>query len=273
MEFATWMPAVLAMLVTGLLGGIIAGMLGVGGGIVVVPVLESALAVAGMPADSRMHIAVATSLATIIPTSLSSTGAHDRRGAVDWSLAASWAPALLIGALAGSLVASHARGSTLSLVFGFVALAVAIKMTLPLDGLQLRSAAPRGCAGSIVAGTIGAVSAMMGIGGGTLAVPTLTLVGTPIHRAVGTASFFGLLIGVPGTMGYLLAAPAIDAPPLTIGLVSLIGAALIAPGSILTAPLGAKFAHALSRRTLALIFGLFLFVVSIRMLLRGFGLT
>ncbi len=265
------LPVALAMLVTGLAAGLIAGLLGVGGGIVVVPVLDYALGYAGVVPEWRMHVAVATSLATIIPTSISSTRAHHARGGVDWSLARSWGPGILIGALAGSLLAAQVRSSVLSGVFGFVALGAAIKMFLPLDHVRFATHVPRGPVGSGIAALIGAISAMMGIGGGTLSVPTMTMSGEPIHRAVGTAAFFGLLISAPGTVGYLFARPPVTMPWSTVGLVSVVGVALIAPGSMLAAPLGARLAHALSRRALSQVFGAFLCVVAVRMLYRTFA--
>jgi uncharacterized membrane protein YfcA len=142
-------------------------------------------------------------------------------------------------------------------------------MLLPLDHVRFAQAPPRGVAGGALAAAIGAVSAVMGIGGGTLAVPAMTLCGHPIHRAVGTAAFFGLVISVPGTAGYLLATPAVELPWLTVGFVSLAGLALIGPGSMLTAPLGARAAHSLSRRRLAQAFGLFLLIVGSRMVYRA----
>lgn len=259
-------PVLAAMLGAGLVAGVVAGLLGVGGGIVVVPVLEYALGFAGVPAEWRMHVAVATSMATIVPTSISSSRAHHARGAVDWALARRWAPGMLIGALAGSLLAARVDASVLTGLFGVVALAVAAKMFLPLDDLRLALQPPRGLGGVSVAAGIGSVSAMMGIGGGTLSVPAMTLTGETIHRAVGTAAFFGLLISVPATIGYLLAPQAAALPWLTVGLVSLPGLALIAPCSMLTAPLGARLAHGLSRRALSRIFGAFLAIVGGRML-------
>jgi len=233
-------------------------------------VLEFALQFAGVPAEQRMHVAVATSLATIIPTSIASARAHQRRGALDLSIARSWGPAMLVGALVGSLLATRAPVWVLTTVFGSVALVVAIKMALPLDHVRWREAVPRGPGGALLSGTIGIVSAMMGIGSGTISVPTMTLLGTPIHRAVGTAAFFGLLVSIPGTVGYLLASPQPPVPGWSIGLVSLIGVALIAPGAWLTAPLGARVAHMLSPRALSLAFGLFLLAVAVRMLYRSF---
>ncbi len=271
MDFTTLWPVALAMLATALFSGVVAGLLGVGGGIVIVPALEFALQFAGVPPAWRMHVAVATSLATIIPTSISSARAHHARGAIDLALVRAWGPGMLLGALAGSLLAAQVQARVLAAVFGAVALLVALKMFLPLDHLRLAAQVPTGAAGGAVSGAIGAVSAMMGIGGGTISVPTMTLLGEPIHRAVGTGALFGLLISVPGTAGYLLARPPVELPAATVGLVSLLGVALIAPGSILTAPLGARLAHALSRRALSRLFGAFLLVVAVRMLYRSFA--
>lgn len=263
------LPLIGILAATGLVAGFVAGMLGVGGGIVTVPVLEYSLRFADVPEDYRMHMAVATSLAAIIPTAISSARSHHARGAVDWALARRWAVPMLLASLAGSLVASHAPLAVLAGVFGSVALLIAAKMLLPLDHLRIAHALPGAVGGGALAALIGGVSAVMGIGGGTLAVPTLTLFGYPIHRAVGTAAFFGLVISVPGTAGYLLARPAADLPWMTIGFVSLAGLALIGPGSMLTATLGARVAHALSRRRLSQAFGVFLLLVGSRMLYRA----
>lgn len=256
---------------TGLVAGFAAGLLGVGGGIVTVPVLEYSLRFADVPADYRMHVAVATSLAAIVPTAISSARSHHARGAVDWALARRWAAPMLLAAFAGSLLASRAPLPVLTALFGGVALLIALKMLLPLDHLRAAESPPRGVAGATLAAVIGGVSAMMGIGGGTLAVPAMTLCGFPIHRAVGTAAFFGLLISVPGTVGYLLADPPVELPWLTVGFVNLAGLAVLAPGAMLTASLGARVAHSLSRRRLSQAFGAFLLAVAARMLYRAFA--
>jgi len=263
------LPLLAILAVSGVVAGFAAGLLGVGGGIVTVPVLEYSLRFADVPEQYRMHVAVATSLAAIIPTSISSARSHHARGAVDWSLARRWAVPMLLAAFAGSLLASHAPLAVLAGIFGGVALLIALKMLLPFDDLRVTDHVPGGAGGASLAVMIGGVSAVMGIGGGTLAVPTLNLCGYPIHRAVGTASFFGLLISVPGTLGYLLARPPEELPWGTVGYVSLLGLAVIAPGSMLTAKLGARTAHSLSRRRLAQAFGLFLLVVGSRMLYRA----
>jgi len=266
---AELLPLIGVLAVSGVIAGFVAGLLGVGGGIVTVPVLEFTLRFAGVPEEYRMHVAVATSLAAIIPTSLSSARTHHARAAVDWDLVRHWAAPMFIAALAGSFLAARAPLAVLAGVFGSVALLIALKMLLPLDHLRASDHVPRGIGGTALAVLIGGVSAVMGIGGGTLTVPTLNLCGYPIHRAVGTASFFGVVISIPGTIGYLLAHPPVELPWATVGFVSLAGLAVIAPGSMLTATLGARVAHSLDRRALARAFGVFLLLVGSRMLYRA----
>jgi uncharacterized protein len=267
-----WLPVVAAIAASGAVGGLLAGLLGVGGGIVIVPVLDAALEFAGVPSGAALHVAVATSMATIIPTALSSSRSHAKRGSVDFELMKRWSVPVVLGSLAGSLAAARLDARVVAAVFGFVALAAALKMLLPLDQVVLRRSVPGGAAGAAIPAVIGAVSAMMGIGGGTLSVPTMTLCGVPVHKAVGTAALTGLWISVPATAGYLLA-PAVDTAgmPLTIGYVSLLGFAIIAPVSWVVAPLGVRLAHALDRRRLSAAFGIFLALVAARMLHRAFG--
>lgn len=271
MEAASLWELALILALAGLGAGLIAGLLGVGGGIILVPVLDLALHRAGFPDEWCMHVAVATSLATIVPTAMSSSRAHHQRGSIDWSLIKAWTPGMVLGGLAGSLLASRVPAATLTAVFGVVAALAALKMFLPLDHLRLAQQVPRGWPGNLLAFVIGGVSSMMGIGGGTLSVPAMTLTGGAIHTAVGTAAFFGLLLAAPGTIGYLLAPSAPELPGLTVGLVSFAALFLVAPLSMLTAPLGARLAHALERRTLSRIFGLFLCLVALRMIYRTFN--
>jgi uncharacterized protein len=265
---ADLLPLIAILAASGVLAGFVAGLLGVGGGIVTVPVLEYSLRFADVPEEHRLHIAVATSLAAIIPTSISSARTHHSKGAVDWALAKSWGVPIVLGAALGGVLASHAPLAVLAGVFGSVALLIAAKMLLPLDHVRVAREVPRGFGGAIVSTLIGTVSAMMGIGGGTLTVPTLSLCGYPIHRAVGTAAFFGIFISIPGTIAYLFARPGLEMP-WAMGYVSLIGLALIAPGSMLTANWGARVAHRLSRRRLSQAFGVFLLIVGSRMLYRA----
>ena len=265
-----WLPMVTALLAAGALGGLVAGLLGVGGGIVIVPVLDVALELAGVDRAVALQVAVATSMATIVPTSFASSRSHARRGSVDSAVVRRWSVPIVVGALAGAGAASHVDARVLAILFGVVALLVALKMLLPLEGVVIRKALPGGVAGAAIPASIGAVSAMMGIGGGTLTVPTLTLCGVPVHKAVGTAAALGLWISVPATLGYLLApTPGDSLPALNVGWVSLPGFAIIAPISWRIAPLGARFAHALDRRRLSAAFGAFLLLVASRMLYRA----
>lgn len=266
------LPLALTMLLTGAVGGLLAGLLGVGGGIVIVPVLDTALGIQGVDPAIRMHIAVATSLATIIPTSISSSRAHHSKGAVDFALIKFWGPFILVGALSGTMLAARLDSSILSIVFGVVTLLVALKMMLLRDDLHLASDVPRGIVGAVTPFAIGGLSSMMGIGGGTLSVPAMTLMNQAIHKAVGTAALFGLLISLPGALGYVVNGwgdPRL--PPGSLGYVNLIGFALISPVTVMTAPIGARIAHRLSKRQLSLVFGCFLLIVSVRMLLRALG--
>jgi uncharacterized membrane protein YfcA len=264
------MALVLAVLASGLVGGFVAGLLGVGGGIVIVPVLELALSMAGIDPRITMNLAVATSMATIIPTAISSSRSHARRGSVDGAIVKVWAIPIVVGALVGSQLVAQFEARVLAAVFGVAALTVAAKMLLPLDDLVVARDVPRTWKGAWLPAAIGCLASMMGVGGGTLGVPVMTLCGVPIHRAVGTAALLGLWIAVPATLGFLLARPAIETPWLTVGYTNLLGFALIAPVSVLMAPLGARVAHTLSRRQLSVAFGCFLLVVAARMLYRGF---
>ena len=260
-----------AALATGLIGGFVSGLFGVGGGIVIVPVLDSVLGTLGVDAAVRMQVAVATSLATIVPTSIASARAHHRRGAVDLALARRWALALMAGALLGSWLATGVLAGVLPGVFGVVAALMALKMLLPMENVVLAPDVPTGPLIQAIPLTIGAVSSMMGIGGGTLSVPALTLMNQPVHRAVGTANLFGLAIALPGTVGYLLASPTAAVPPGSVGLVSIPALLLLAPAAVLAAPLGARVAHRLDRRRLAAAFGAFLLLVAARMFYRNFA--
>ncbi len=259
-----------AMLATGCVAGVLAGLFGIGGGIVMVPVLEGALGVLGVDPAIRMHVAVATSLATIVPTSISSARAHHRRGAVDLDIVKRWAVFVLLGALLGAWIASQLHSRVLALVFASLALLVALKMIFMADSRNLTDGIPRGPWVPVIPAFIGCASSMMGIGGGTFSVMTLTLFNQPIHRAVGTAALFGLVISLPGAIGFMITGFNDARVPVgNLGYVSLIGLALIAPASVLTAPLGAKIAHSFSARRLSLLFGAFLIVAAARLFYRA----
>lgn len=269
MEFdpASLLALGLSLIGVGVFAGILAGMLGVGGGIVIVPGLYLLFTAMGIDEAVKMHLAVGTSLATIIATALSSIRAHRKRNAVDFGLLRSWGPAVAVGALIGTVIATSVKGATLTTIFAVFAIIVAAQMAFMPEQARLRDRLPTGPAKQAVAAVIGGFSAMMGIGGGTLTVPTLTLCGVSMRRAVGTASAVGLIIALPGTLGFALRGLGVaELPPLTLGYVSVLGFALIAPTTVLTAPLGAWIAHTVQPRKLRLAFALFLLLTSARML-------
>ena len=263
------LPKVVALLFTGALAGTLAGLLGVGGGIVIVPVLFYLFGVLELAPQSAMHVAVGTSLATIIPTSIASMRAHFRRGSIDTDLLKVWGVAAFLGAMLGAVISGYVKGTVLTAVFAVIAGLVAVNMATP-NGLRVADSLPGNRFGSGLLGfVIGTFSVMMGIGGGTLSVPVLSAFNFPIHRAVGTASALGLAIGLPGAIGFVIAGWGIaDVPPLSIGYVNLVGFALIFPMSVLMAPVGARLAHALSRIWLRRAFALFLGVTSVRMFVK-----
>lgn len=264
------LPLVALMLATGIAGGILAGLLGVGGGIVVVPVLEFALGLQGVDPSIRMHVAVATSLAIIIPTSISSSRAHNEKGAVDFAIIKRWGVPIFAGSALGTVLASQVDSAVLAAVFATVALLVALKMLFPMEDKIIAKDVPRGVLSPLLPLSIGTLSSMMGIGGGTLSVPILTLLNQAIHKAVGTAALFGLLISLPGAVGFVFAGWGdVRLPPGSVGFVNLIGIACIAPVTVKAAPLGVKIAHKLSQRQLSMVFGSFLFLVAARMLYRA----
>lgn len=267
--FTDLLPLIATMLLTGVAAGILAGLLGVGGGIVIVPVLDTALQMTGVSPDISMHIAVATSLATIVPTSISSSRAHHRRQAVDLTVARLWGPWIFAGSILGTVVASRVAGDTLSLIFACMAMLVALKMVIPVGEVQIGKDISRNPFSLLIPAFIGCISSMMGIGGGTLSVPALSLMNQVMHRAVGTAALFGLFISLPGAASFIITGWADPRMPFgNLGYVSLIGFMMISPATVLAAPLGARLAHRLSPETLRIAFGAFLLIVASRMLYR-----
>ena len=254
------------LLAAGAGAGIIAGLLGVGGGIVVVPVLFHLFTHLGVDESVRMQVAVGTSLATIVATAWSSARAHYKRGTVDPEFLRGYGPIIVFGVLLGSAVASMVKGPVLTAVFAVVALVVAAQLLFGSPHWKVGDSLPKGGLRVVVGTVIGALSAMMGIGGGTMTVPFMTMYGAPVHRAVGTAAATGFIIGVPGALGFVIGGwNAANLPPGSFGFVSLVGLALIAPTSMLCAPLGAKLAHRLNTVVLKRVFALFLGFTSVRM--------
>ena len=263
-------PQLGAILLAALCAGLIAGLFGVGGGAVIVPALFLALPHFGATAETAMHVAVATSLANIIPTGFASARAHARRGGVDGALIRRWAPAIVIGVLIGTALAAHAEGRWLTLLFGMVMLVVAAHMALRRDAVQPAPHLPRAPWLDGIGALIGAVSAMAGVGGGALAAPTLTFCGVPIRRAIGTAAAIGLVIAIPGVVGFAIGGWGVAGrPPFSIGYVNIMALAIVAPASALMAPLGVRLAHHLPPRLLRGAFGAFLLLISASMMMSG----
>lgn len=266
-------PATVALFVAALaLGalaaGLLAGLLGVGGGIVIVPILYWILTALEVDPAIVMHIAVGTSLLTIIPTAIASSRSHHRRGNVDPELFRRWLPGVFIGAALGGLSARFYQGAVLQAVFGVVALLVAVNMVLRTGVVIGREPPQSRAANAAMGGVVGYVSALMGIGGGTLSVPILSAFSVPILKAVGTASAFGLVISIPAVLGFVWGGWAVPGlPPLSLGYVNLAAAAIIIPITVLTAPLGARIASSINQRALRLCFAVFLGLTAIRMLI------
>lgn len=271
-EFITSnLPTFLALVATGIFAGILAGLLGVGGGIVIVPVLFFLFQNFGVSAESAMLVATATSLATIIPTSLSSIRSHHKKGNVDIGLLKSWAGFILIGVLAGSWMVTRVDGTLLTMLFGVIASLSALNMLLRTGKSALYQQLPNTAGQSVMGTSIGFFSAMVGIGGGTISVPLLTLYNYPAHKAVGSAAAIGLIISLPGALTMLvLGSTPSDAPAGTFGLVNLIGFICIVPLTVLFAPVGASLAAKLDAVKLKKVFAVVLLITGLRMLAQLF---
>jgi uncharacterized membrane protein YfcA len=263
---------VLAVIAAGVFTGILAGVFGVGGGGVVVPVLFEIFRILGVSDDVRMQLCIGTSLAVIGPTAWRSYRAHQARGMVIAGVIRIWALPTFAGVAVGAAIAAFAPGGVLKIAFMLIAGTIAARLLFGGDRWRLSDELP-GRTGMIGYGfLIGLGSALMGISGGSLATMVLTLYGKPIHNAVATAAGIGVPISIAGTIGYALAGLPHQAelPPLSIGFVSVIGLVAIAPISSIVSPLGARIAHALPRRWLEIAFALFLLTVASRLVVSLF---
>jgi len=267
MDLGTILTLLAVAVAAGVAGGILAGLLGVGGGIVIVPALYFALSLTGLEPGLTMQLAVGTSLATIVFTSLSSARGHHKRGAIDMKLLKLWAPSILVGVVLGSVAGGLIDGRILIAVFAVVAAVVAADMVLRGRKGEIT---PKNFSRPAWAGFgvfAGSVSAMMGIGGGTVCVPLLNFLGYDIRRAVGTSAAIGFVIGLPGALIYMLTGLGAEGlPPFSLGYVNLVAVAVIIPLTTSFAGVGVRLAHAIPQRALRLSFGLFLALTSARML-------
>jgi uncharacterized membrane protein YfcA len=264
---STHLPSIFALAATGIFAGILAGLLGVGGGIVIVPVLFFLFQSFGVSADSAMLVATATSLATMIPTSLSSIRSHRQQGNVDFALLTRWSPFIVTGVLLGSFLVTRIDGRWLTLLFAVIAMLSAINMLFRTGKSALFAELPGAAAQRLMGAGTGFFSVMVGIGGGTISVPLLTLYNYPAHKAVGTASAIGFLIALPGAVTlFVLGNTPDDAPAGTIGLVNVLAFCCIVPLTVLFAPVGAALSARLNAVKLKRIFAIVVLCTGARML-------
>jgi uncharacterized protein len=263
----TWWPLIVGLSVTGMVSGVFAGLLGVGGGSIIVPALAIAFAALAYPDDVSQHMAVASSLAIIIPTGIRSALSHHKRGAVDIAILKLWAPFVFAGCLIGGLMAGWFSGDALRIAFAVLAFIIALNIVTPFQKRIMGHLKGSPTTHRIAATIVGYLSALMGIGGGSFSVPTIAAFGETMHRAVGTGAAIGIFIALGGTIGFIVSGwgePSL--PPLSLGYVNLVAFALVGGFSVLTAPLGAALAHKLNQQTLKYVFAVFLVVVGLNMI-------
>ena len=269
----------LGLVVAGIATGLFAGLFGVGGGAIIVPVLYELFTLYDVPLAVRMPLCVGTSLAIIVPTSIRSFQSHYRRGAVDMNVLRQWAFAIVIGVIVGALIARFASQAVFKLVFIFVTGFAAIRLLFGKDSWRIADDMPSTLPMRAIGFMIGLCSTLMGIGGGVISNIVMAFFGRPIHQSVATSSGVGVLISIPGALGYIYAGwpRAAEFPnvlalqwPFALGYVSLLGFILVVPTSILAAPVGARIAHALSKRKLEVAFGLFQLAVCLRFIFSFF---
>lgn len=270
MSLLIMMGAMLAGI--GAFAGVLAGLLGVGGGIVLVPAFFYAFQTLGYDGPQLMQVCLATSLATIIVTSVRSVLSHNKKGAVAWDILRSWAPGIVVGAILGMLVASSLRSSTLQALFGVLGIIVGLYMGFGRAEWRLGQMMPKGILRAAMSPGLGFLSVLMGIGGGSFGVPVMSLFNTPIHRAVATAAGFGVIIAVPAVAGFLmLEIDPVSRPPYTIGAVNLVAFGIVIAMTLITAPIGVRLAHAMDPKPLKRIFAVFLTLVAVNMLRKAVG--
>lgn len=269
-----WTYTIALMLAAGGLAGFAAGLFGIGGGFVVVPALLAMLPLLGGTPEEVAHVAIGTSLASIVVTSLRSTQAHARRDAVDFAMLRTWAPWIVLGVGAGVLLASRISSRGLVMIFGVGVMLMAMHFLFPfLKGKHLRDELPSGFGRAAIATSLGTFSSLLGIGGGTITTIVMTLCGNSIHRSIGTSSGVGFIIAVPGMIGFMvIGLGSHDLPMGSIGYVNIPAALAIIATSVFTAPWGVAAAHKLSPELLKRIFGIYLLVIGTLMIRRGLGM-
>jgi uncharacterized protein len=272
MIWAELLPLAALLAVTGALVGVLAGVFGVGGGTITVPVLFYVFSYLGIEESVAMPAAVGTSLALIVPTSIKSARGHFAKEAVDVPLLKRWIIPVTAGVVVGAAIARFADPWVFQVVFVAVASANAIKLIFGGDKWTIAPAMPSGVMSLIYGWVVGLASALMGIGGGAIANLIFTLHGKPIHQAVGTSAALGVLISIPGAIGYAWAGWEKSGLPIgSVGYVCLIAVMMMLPTTLMTTGVGVKIAHALKKRHLELAFGIYLAVVSLRFVFKLLG--
>lgn len=259
------------LLVLGAATGFLAGLLGIGGGMVLVPFLTLLLGLQGFPPAIIVKVAVATSLATIVFTSVSSVRAHHKRGAVRWDVVKLLAPGIVIGSLLGAQVAKALSSQILALAFALFVAFSATQMFVDRKPKPTRQL-PQGAGMLGAGGGIGALAALVGAGGGFISVPFMVWCNVAIHNAVATSAALGFPIALAGTLGYVIAGWSVpDMPPGTLGFIHLPALVAVSVASVMTAPMGARAAHQLNVKQLKRVFAMLLYVLAAYMLYKAFG--
>ena len=264
LEQLLWLAA--ALVVAGAVTGILAGLFGVGGGAIIVPILYQVFTVLDVPEAVRMPLSVGTSLAIIIPTCIAAYRMHRAKGAVDRPILRQWALPCFLGVAAGSFIAAFAPAWLFKIVFVAVAGGNGILLLIGRRDWRVTDHLPAPWPMRGIGFAIGIFSALMGISGGMLSNIVMLMFGRTMQQAVATSSGLGVVISIPGTIGYIFAGwPKMALlPPLSLGFISLIGLALLAPLSVLLAPFGARLAHAVSKRRLEIAYGVYLLLACAR---------
>lgn len=269
----TLLTIAVALAAAGAMTGVLAGLFGIGGGAITVPILYEVFLLLDVAPAAAMPLAVGTSLAIIIPTSLQSARGHHARGAVDMAIVRAWAVPVLIGVLAGAWIARYAPPAVFQAVFVMVATVNATKLFFGKESWRVADDVPGGITMRLYGLGTGLASALMGIGGGAIANLILTLHGRHIRQAVATSAAVGVIVSIPGALGYVWAGwGRADLPPLSLGFVSGLAFLVIVPTTLLTTPIGVRLAHTLPKRRLEVLFATFLTLVSLRFIAALSGL-
>lgn len=262
-----WITYILSLLAAGVASGFAAGLFGIGGGIVRVPLFLFLFPIFGVHASVVMHLAAGTSLTLAIPSSISASRAQYKAGNIDISFLKTWIPALVVGVVLGLIIMRYVSGRFLIQVFAFVILAVSVQMFFTTKDFKITADGPGGVVKSFMALIIGCLSTMLGLSGGSFTTPALTAFGYSIHRSIAVATAGGFFISIVGSAGSILnGINIVGRPEFSLGYVDLTAAVVMAPAVLIAAPYGVRLANRLSQNRLRRVFAIFLFIVSLDML-------